>query len=78
MKDFHDAHTAAADEAFPDYDFEPDMVSETGSWDSDDRNDEWMCILSMDGSDGPYVCGFIVRFEPGTAIVVEAYPGDPH
>lgn len=78
MQDLHDARKAAAEEALAEYDFQPDMVSETGSWDSDDRNDEWTCILSMDGAEGPYACGFIVRFEPGSAIVAEAYPGDPH
>lgn len=79
MTDLHDARRRAADEARADHDFEPDMVTTTGSWDTDyDRHDEWTCLLSMHGPVGTYACGFIVRFGPGTAIVGEAYPGDPH
>lgn len=80
MKDLHEACRAAADRALAEYDFEPDVVSGTGSWNGDDdRNDEWTCVLSMEDEVGrPYSCGFIVRFGPGTAVVTEAYPGDPH
>lgn len=79
MTDLHAARRAAADEALANHDFEPDMVTGTGSWDTeDDRHGEWTCVLSMDGPCGAYACGFIVRFQPGTAVVAEAYPGDPY
>lgn len=79
MSDLHDARKEAADKALADHDFEPDTVSGAGSWDTGgDRHGEWTCLLSMDGEDGLYAFGFIVRFRPGTAIVGEAYPGDPH
>ena len=54
------------------------MGSGTGSWDADDRHAEWTCVLSMDGPDETDTCGYVVRFEPGTATVCEAHPGDPH
>jgi hypothetical protein len=51
---------SAADKALADFDFEPDRVSESGAWDTE-SGDEWTCILSMDGEDGPHQRGFIVR-----------------
>ena len=80
MIDLHDARKRAADKAFADYDFEPGVVTGDTKWDADDdRHDEWTCVLSMDDEEShPYSCGFVVRFEPGTATVTEAYPGDPH
>ncbi len=79
MTSLYDARKAAANGALAKYDFEPAMVSGTSSWNAeDDRYNEWTCVLSMDGELGPYTCGFIVRFVPGTATVREAYPGDPH
>lgn len=80
MDGMHAARKEAADKALAEHDFEPSMVTGTGPWDTEgDRNDEWVCVLSMDDPDGePHACGFIVRFEPGTATVIEAYHGDPH
>lgn len=80
MDDLHAARKEAADKTLAEHDFEPSMVTDTRPWDTEgDRNDEWVCVLSMDDPDGePYTCGFIVRFEPGTAIVIEAHSGDPH
>jgi hypothetical protein len=78
MTDLHDARRVAADKALAEHDFEPNMVSGSTAWDTDDRYDEWTCVLSMDGQHKPYTCGFVVRFEPGTGVVREAHPGDPH
>jgi hypothetical protein len=80
MADLHAARKEAADEALADHDFEPEMVTDTGSWDTEgDRHDEWTCVLSMDDEESqPYACGFLVRFKPGSATVREAYPGDRH
>ena len=45
MPDLHDARKASADEALADYDFEPDVVTGTGSWDTpDDQHGEWTCV----------------------------------
>ena len=61
-----------------DFDFEPNRVSESGAWDTE-SGDEWTYILSMDGAEGPHLQrGFIVRFKPGTDIVIEAYPCECH
>jgi hypothetical protein len=80
MEDLHAARKEAADKALAEYDFQPSMVTDTGPWDTEgDRSGEWVCVLSIDDPDGePYACGFIVRFELGTANVIEAHPGDPH
>ena len=79
MIDLHAARKAAANKSLAEHDFEPDTVCDTGTWNTDDdRHDEWTCLLSMDGQDEAYACGFVVRFKPGTATVSEAYPGDRH
>ena len=79
MIDLFADRKAAADKALAEHDFEPDMVSGSSSWDTiDDRQDEWTCVLSMDGQESAYACGFVVRFEPGTATISEAFSGDPH
>jgi hypothetical protein len=80
MNDLHEARKIAADKALAEYDFEPNMTIDAESWDTEhDRNSEWTCVLSIEDDDhNPYTCGFIVRFEPGTATVIEGYIGDPH
>jgi hypothetical protein len=78
MTDLHDVRKSAADKALAEQDFEADIVTGTGSWDADDPHDEWTCVLSMDGLGENYICGFVVRFEPGTANLCEAYNCDPH
>jgi hypothetical protein len=80
MNGLHEARILAADKALTEYDFEPNMTIDADSWDTeDDRNNEWTCVLSMEDDDhNSYTCGFIVRFEPGTATVIEACTGDPH
>src|SRR5258708_5606819 len=80
MDDIYSARRKAADKALAEHDFEPSMVTDPRPWNtSDDRHNEWTCVLSMDDEDcHPYTCGFIVRFHQGTDIIREAYPGDPH
>jgi hypothetical protein len=79
VSNLHDARRVAADKALAEHDFGPDMVSGSTAWDTDDdRHDEWTCVLSMDGQESASACGFVVRFEPGTGVVRDAHPGDPH
>jgi hypothetical protein len=80
MDDRHQARSSSADQALAEYDFDPNMTIDADSWNTeDDRNNEWTCVLSMEDDDRhSYRCGFIVRFEPGMATVIEAFVGDRH
>jgi hypothetical protein len=80
MNDLFEVRKIAADEGLAAYDFEPSTTIDAGSWGTeDDCHNEWTCVLSMEDEDcNSQTCGFIVRFEPSTANVIEAYVGDPH
>lgn len=71
------ARTEAADAAYVNHDFEPNMVTDSTAWNKD--GDEWTRVLSMDDDDhNPYSCGFIVRFRPGGHEVAFSCAGDRH
>lgn len=69
-----------ADQAFTNYDFEPNQVVQDYQWNTDDdKLNEWTKLLQMEDENlNPFKQAFIVRFIPNTNEVTEAYQGDPH
>jgi hypothetical protein len=68
-----DQRQAAADAAFEAYDF-GDAIGETSGWERDSGEpDVIRRSVFLDDNDGPSIrVRFAVRFEPGTALVVDA------
>lgn len=77
--DIRQRRLEAAEKALLDNEWlDDEYVLSREKWAPDDKNNEYTCLLSVQGVLGLYRCGFIVRFKKESDEVVEAYPGDPH
>jgi len=67
---FYTKRLGVADRLFGEYDFEPDVVKDTGAWEN--SGDTFKCPVYIENGDNPSIKKeFVVVFKPHTTQVVE-------
>ena len=63
----------AAEQVFAEYDFEPEVVEETGGWETVGKKTVRRTVFMRSGETNTTKQGFVVQFKPGTAEVKKAF-----